>query len=139
MAQIIDVLLDLRRHVRRGGRLREGGQGSALGAVQHLWVLPLDITIEGWDSLLPQNTSPIPRMAAITADVLTKGLGNVGKVPIPLELWDGKVPRSFASTAKKGGLALKPLSANTKTMFATMRKSNNTLFKFSDSRAPANA
>ena len=97
-----------------------GGGGPALGAIQRLWVLLLDITIEGWESLLHENTSPIPRMAAITAELLTKGIGKVGTVPILQEVWDSIVPPSFNSTAAGGGVGLKPLSASTKTMLDTV-------------------
>ena len=139
VGQIYDVLMDLRRHFRQGGRLREGGGGGALSAVLRLWVLLLDITVEGWESLLHENTSPIPRMAAITAALLTKGIGKVGTVPIPMEVWDDIVPPSFSATAAKGGVGLKPLSASTRTMLDTMRKANDTLFRTSESGAPANA
>ena len=139
VVQSFDVLMDLRCHVRGGGRLGGGGEGTALSAVQRLWVLLLDITIEGWESLLHENTSPFPRMAATTADLLTKGIGKVGTVPIPLEVWDSIVPPSLSSTAAKGGVGLKPLSASAKTMLDTMRKANSTLFKVSNSGPPANA
>ena len=54
---------------------------------------------EVWESLLHDPTSPKLLMQRIREEVLAQGLGLVGRVDIPREVWDSCVPDSFADLA----------------------------------------
>ena len=51
---------------------------------------------EVWESLLHDSTSPKLLMQRIREEVLARGLGPVGRVDIPREVWDSCVPDGFA-------------------------------------------
>ena len=52
-----------------------------------------------WKSLLHDSTSPKLLMQRIREEVLCRGSGVVGHIPIPPDVWERYVPESFASVA----------------------------------------
>ena len=52
-----------------------------------------------WESLLHDSMSPRLPMHRIREVVLRRGLGVVGNIPIPADIWEPYVPESFASVA----------------------------------------
>ena len=46
-----------------------------------------DLTDDALESLAHLGTSPWPKKASISEEILRKGLGEVGNFPIPRELW----------------------------------------------------
>ena len=63
---------------------------------------------EVWESLLHDSMSPKLLMQQIREEVLRRGLGVVGNVRIPYDIWDRNVPSSFESVASNhsSGVAL---------------------------------
>ena len=51
-----------------------------------------EMTEDAFDSLAHLGTSPRPRKAQVSEEILRKGLGDMGSCPIPPELWDRLVP-----------------------------------------------
>ena len=54
-----------------------------------------------WESLLNDSTSPKLLMQRIRDGVLSRGLGAVGFLRIPADIWERYVPESFASVANR--------------------------------------
>ena len=54
-----------------------------------------------WESVLHDSTSPKVPMQRIRDEMLSRGLGVVGHVPIPADIWERHVPESFASVASR--------------------------------------
>ena len=54
-----------------------------------------------WESLLHDSTSPKLLMQRIQEEVLRRGLGVVGHIPIPADIWYRYVTESFASVASR--------------------------------------
>ena len=53
-----------------------------------------DMTEDAFESLGHLGTSPRPKKATISDEILRKGLGEMGECSIPRELWDELVPAS---------------------------------------------
>ena len=51
-----------------------------------------DMTEDAFESFALVGTSPKPKKASISEEVLRKGLGEMGNCPIPRERWDELVP-----------------------------------------------
>ena len=64
---------------------------------------------EVWESLLHDSTSPKLLMQRIREEVLARGLGPVGRVDIPREVWDSCVPDGFAELVGRQFSAWEPL------------------------------
>ena len=54
-----------------------------------------------WESLLHDSTLPKLLMQRIREEVLRRGLGVVGNIPIPANIWERYVPDSFESVASR--------------------------------------
>ena len=80
-----------------------GFRDRAKGALKFLWEVVSLLDAESWHSFGHDNTSPTPRVSKVEDSVLSKGIGQVGSVEFPREVWDGVVPTSFAATAREGG------------------------------------
>ena len=52
---------------------------------------------DAYNFLAHVGTSPRPRKAQMPADIPGRGLGDMGKCPIPRELWDCLVPSGLAA------------------------------------------
>ena len=53
------------------------------------------MTEEAFESFAHPGTSPCPKKATISDEILRKGLGHMGECSIPRELWDELVPASL--------------------------------------------
>ena len=65
---------------------------------------------EVWESLLHNSTSPKLLMQRIREEVLVRGLGVLGRVDIPREVWDSCVPDCFADLAGRQFFGIVPPS-----------------------------
>ena len=48
--------------------------------------------VDAFESLAPLGTPRRPKKAALSEEILRKGLGDMGSCPIPRELWERIVP-----------------------------------------------
>ena len=55
-----------------------------------------DMTEDAFESLAHVGTSPRPKKASISDEILRKGLGEMGECSFPRELWDELVPASLS-------------------------------------------
>ena len=62
-----------------------------------------------WESLLHDSTSPKLLMQRIREEVLRRGLGVVGNIPIPIDIWERYVPVPSSRLCVAFFLALVPL------------------------------
>ena len=76
---------------------------------------------EVWESLLHDSTSPKLLMQRIREEVLARGLGLVGRVDIPHEVWDTCVPDSFADLAGRQFSGIVPPSDEAVVMMRALR------------------
>ena len=61
------------------------------------------------DSLMPQvwvcvfkdSTSPLPILVGLSHDVLDRGIGQVGSIPIPDFIWDALAPSDFSLVSNR--------------------------------------
>ena len=77
-----------------------------------------------WESLLHDSTSPKLLMQRIREEVLRRGLGLVGHIPIPADIWERYVPESFASVANCHFFGVGPLSDEAVVMLHALRSQN---------------
>ena len=82
-----------------------------------------------WESLLHDSTSLKLLMQRIKGEVLRRGLGVVGNIPIPADIWERHVPGSFDSVASCRFFGVGPPSDEAVIMLRA-RKSQNLLFPF---------
>ena len=54
-----------------------------------------EMTEDAFESLAHLGTSPRPKKASISDEILRRGLGEMGACPIPREMWDELVPASL--------------------------------------------
>ena len=76
---------------------------------------------EIWESLLHDSTSPKLLMQRIREEVLARGLGVVGRVDIPREVWDSCVPDCFAELAGRQFFGIVPPSDEAVVMMRALR------------------
>ena len=74
-----------------------------------------------WESLLHDSTSPKLLMQHIREEVLARGLGVVGRVDIPREVWDSCVPGCFADLAGRQFSGIVPPSDEAVVMMRALR------------------
>ena len=74
-----------------------------------------------WESLLHDSTSPKLLMQRIREEVLERGLGVVGRVDIPREIWDSCVPDCFADLAGRQSSGIVPPSDEAVVMMRALR------------------
>ena len=74
-----------------------------------------------------RSTSPKLLMQRIREEVLCRGLGVVGHIPIPADIWNRYVPESFASVASRHFSRVGPPSDEAVVMLHALR-GNNLLF-----------
>ena len=91
-----------------------------------------------WETLLDDSTSLVPRTTILEERVLEVGLGPVGVVPIPRELWDAVVPPSFVVVTQEPSFRTKHLSDHTKRMLHTIARDNSSVFCENESGWGAN-
>ena len=77
-----------------------------------------------WESLLHDSTSPKLLMQCISEEVLRRGLGVVGNIPIPADIWDRYVPDSFASVASRHFFGVGPPLDEAVVMLHALRGQN---------------
>ena len=77
-----------------------------------------------WESLLHDSTSPKLLMQRIRDEVLSKGLGVVGHIPIPADIWEHYVPKSFASVASRHFSGVGPPSDEAVVMLHALHRQN---------------
>ena len=95
-------------------------------AVGGLWDHLLGFDEASWDS-----TSPIPGKRVLDPDLLEKGLGEMGVVPISIEVWYATVPKSFSCVCKEP-LPTKPLFVEASIMLNTLTKKYVEMFIIDD-------
>ena len=61
-----------------------------------------------WEALLHDSTLPKLLMQSIWEEVLRRGLGVVGNIPIPADIWQRYMPETFASLASRHFSAVGP-------------------------------
>ena len=71
-------------------------------------------------------------------ELVKRGIGEVGEVEIPMEVWNDTILHTFGRTARLPGKTLNPLSTHAKDMLRTMREANHSLFRKSSSRLAPN-
>ena len=76
---------------------------------------------EVWESLLHDSTSPKLLMQRIREEVLARGLGPVGRVDIPREVWDSCVPDGFAELVGRQFSGIIPPSDEAVVMMRALR------------------
>ena len=64
--------------------------------VKLLWEHLLGFDEATWESLFHDSTSPIPAKRILDPALLEKGLGEIGAVAIPIELWNATRPGYFS-------------------------------------------
>ena len=74
-----------------------------------------------WLSLMPDSTSQKLILQKIREEVLARGLGPVGAVAIPRDIWEGYVPASFSEFASRHFSDVPPLSEEAHTMLRALR------------------
>ena len=74
-----------------------------------------------WRSLCHEGTSPIPRAAEATDEILAPGIGNVARVLFPLHIWEETVPKSCDQ-------AMKVQREGATCMMEAIRKVNDLIF-----------
>ena len=77
-----------------------------------------------WESLLHDSTSPKLLMQHIWEEVLRRGLGVVGNIPIPADIWERYVRESFASVASRHFSGAGPPSDEAVVMLHALRRRN---------------
>ena len=77
-----------------------------------------------WESLLHDSTSPKSLMQRIRDKVLSRGLGVVGHIPIPADIWERYVPESLASVASRHFSGVGPPSDEAVVMLHALRSQN---------------
>ena len=111
---------------RRLIRFLDGGMEAA----RDLWqpdFLPLIATAVSslhsgvWESLLHDSTSPKLLMQRIREEVLSRGLGSVGHIPIPADVSERYVPKSFASVVSRHFSGVRPPSDEAVVMLHALR------------------
>ena len=80
-----------------------------------------------WKSLLHDSTSLKLPMQRIREEVLRRGSGVVGNIPIPADIWEQYVPDSFVSVASRHFFGVGPPSDEAVVMSHALR-SQNVLF-----------
>ena len=83
-----------------------------------------------WESLLHDSMSPKLLLQRIMEEVLRKGLGLVGNIPIPGDIWESHVPSSFESVASRHFSGVRPPSDEAVIMLRAL-KSQMVLFPIS--------
>ena len=101
------------------------------GVLQALWDHLLGFKESTWESLFHASTSTIPMKRSLDPSLLEKGLGEIGAIPIPIEVWEDTIPESF-SLVSKGPLPTKPLSGDTSTMLHTLTEKYPGMFIVDD-------
>ena len=79
---------------------------------------------EVWASLLHDSTSPKLLMQRIREEVLRRGSGVVGHIPIPADIWERYVPDSFASESSRHFSGVGPPLDEAVVMFHALRSQN---------------
>ena len=74
-----------------------------------------------WESLFHDSTSLKLLMQRIREEVLRRGFGVVGNIPIPPDIWERYVPESFASVASRHFSGVGPLSDEAVVMLHALR------------------
>ena len=74
-----------------------------------------------WESLLHDSTSPKLLMQHIRDEVLSRGFGVVGHIPIPADIWERYVPESFGSLASRHFSGVGPPSDEAAVMVHALR------------------
>ena len=77
-----------------------------------------------WESQLHDSTSPKLLMQRIRDEVSRRGLGVVGHIPIPADMWSRYVPESFASVACRHFSGVGPPSDEAVVMPHALRSKN---------------
>ena len=90
-------------------------------------ILPLIATALSslvWESLLHDFTLPKLLMQRIREEVLSRGLGVVGHISIPADIWERYVPESLASAANRPFSGVRPPSDEAVVMLHALRSQN---------------
>ena len=83
--------------------------------VKLLWEQLLGFDDAKWESLFHDSTSPIPAKRIPNPALVDQGLGGIGVVRIPSEVWNATIPESF-SQAWEEPIHTKPMSVEASTM-----------------------
>ena len=59
------------------------------------------MTEDAFESLAHLGTSPRPKKATISDEILRRGLGEMGACPVPRDLWDELVPASLPERLRR--------------------------------------
>ena len=112
--------------------LNERGFRDVSAILRQLWRDLSSLDPETWETLLHDSTSPIPRATTLDETLLDKGLGPMGKVKIPQEVWDSLVPKAFGHHSRSDALKNKPLSTHALKMLRAIARDNPSVFRASD-------
>ena len=112
--------------------LNKRGLGDVSSILGQLWGDLSSLDLATWETLLHDSTSPIPRATTLDESLLDKGLGPIGKVEIPQEVWDSLMPRAFGRQSSLDALKNKPLSDHAVKMLRAIARDNPSVFRASD-------
>ena len=112
--------------------LNKRGLGDVSSILGQLWGDLSSLDLATWETLLHDSTSPIPRATTLDGSLLDKGLGPIGKVKIPQEVWDSLVPRAFVRQSSLDALRNKPLSDHALKMLRAIARDNPSVFRESE-------
>ena len=102
--------------------------------VKLLWEHLLGFDDSTWESLFHDSTSPVPAKRILDPALLEMGLGEIGAVPIPMEVWNATVPESFSQVCKEPiytklmSIYTKLMSVEASTMLDTLTKKYPEMF-----------